>query len=104
MPINKFDINSIVTNTVKETNFSGVILIEDALLTPHICEEKDENYGYGVWIRKKNNEVFKYHVMGYDPGVSFHSSFYPKSEVKMVIVSNKAYGPYKLTKVIEEEI
>ncbi|MEI5909302.1 serine hydrolase [Bacillus spongiae] len=73
------------------------------LLTPHICEKDEEYYGYGIWIRKRNGEIYKYHVMGYDPGVSFHSSFYPKTGVKVVIPSNKEYGPYKVTLAIEEE-
>ncbi|NBI27547.1 serine hydrolase domain-containing protein [Chengkuizengella marina] len=74
------------------------------LLTPHIREKDDEFYGYGIWIRKRKNKIFKFHVMGYDPGVSFHSAFYPDSGIKIVIPSNKDYGPYKITKVIEDKL
>ncbi|AWE07711.1 penicillin-binding protein [Lysinibacillus sp. 2017] len=76
------------------------------LLTPYINTSDDDNsfYGYGIWIKKNGNEILKYHIMGYDPGVSFHSAFYPKSLIKTVICSNKSEGAYDIMKVIEEEI
>jgi CubicO group peptidase (beta-lactamase class C family) len=88
-----------------EALFSNKLLSEDTtnlLLTPHICEKNDEYYGYGIWISKRNDKIFKYHIMGYDPGVSFHSVVYPSSGTKVVIPSNKEFGPYALVKVIEE--
>ncbi|MCD8510164.1 MAG: beta-lactamase family protein [Bacillus sp. (in: Bacteria)] len=74
------------------------------LLTPHIHVEEDAYYGYGVWISKRQEAIYKYHVMGYDPGVSFASSYYPETKVKLVIPSNKSYGPHNMTKIIEEFI
>lgn len=71
------------------------------LLTPHVHEEEEEFYGYGIWISKRNHHIFKYHVMGYDPGVSFTSSFYPDHGLTLVVPSNKSYGPYSITKAIE---
>ena len=70
----------------------------------HISAEDDEYYGYGIWINKKNNEVFKYHLMGGDPGVSFRSSVYPKYDIQIVIMGNKEYGGYVITKAIEKSI
>ncbi|MGM7683223.1 serine hydrolase domain-containing protein [Cytobacillus sp. Hm23] len=88
--------------------FSYELLSEECtneLLTPHIHEDGDDYYGYGIWIKKKNNRIYKYHVMGYDPGLSFHSSFYPDSGVTMVITSNnESGGPYKITRTIEEHV
>ncbi|MBU9722434.1 MULTISPECIES: serine hydrolase domain-containing protein [Bacillaceae] len=74
------------------------------LLTPYAQEEVDgdEYYGYGVWISKKDDDIFKYHVMGYDPGVSFASSFYPKLGLKLVIPSNRSWGPHDVTETIED--
>ncbi|MDG5788407.1 serine hydrolase [Evansella sp. AB-P1] len=74
----------------------------ELLLTPHVKVEDNEFYGYGIWISKRNGSIYKYHVMGYDPGVSFHSSFYPHNDVILVIPSNKESGPYELTKAIEK--
>lgn len=75
------------------------------LLTPYIkTNDKNSFYGYGVWIEKNDNEIYKYHIMGYDPGVSFHSAFYPETSIKTVICSNKSEGAYDIMKEIEEEI
>lgn len=76
----------------------------DRLLTPHVEVEDDEYYGYGVWISKKNDSIYKYHVMGYDPGVSFHSGYYPESRLTIVVTSNKSEGAYALTNKVEELI
>ncbi|MFC4410394.1 serine hydrolase domain-containing protein [Chungangia koreensis] len=74
------------------------------LLTPHVEVEEGEYYGYGVWISKQDDSIYKYHVMGYDPGVSFHSGFYPQSGLTLVVVSNKSEGAYAITKKVEELI
>jgi CubicO group peptidase (beta-lactamase class C family) len=66
--------------------------------------DKGGFYGYGLWIQKKSNEVFKFHVMGYDPGVSFASGYYPASESIVVIPSNKQSGPHNIMNVIEEHL
>jgi CubicO group peptidase (beta-lactamase class C family) len=74
------------------------------LLTPYILAEDDEYYGYGVWISKRANEIYKYHVMGYDPGVSFASSYYPNTRVTFVIPSNQSLGPHDITLAMEEDL
>lgn len=92
---------------VWESLFSYQLLSEKmtaALLTPYICEEDEEYYGYGIWITKRDGDIFKYHLMGYDPGVSFHSSVYPNNGIKLVIPSNKGKGPYAITCEIEKAL
>lgn len=42
--------------------------------------------------------------MGYDPGVSFHSTFHPKASIKTVICSNKSKGAFDIMGKIEDEI
>ncbi|WP_443146827.1 serine hydrolase domain-containing protein [Paenibacillus sp. OSY-SE] len=75
------------------------------LLTRHIRTNEDNNfYGYGVWIEIFETDILKYHVMGYDPGVSFHSAFYPGNSIKVVVCSNKSDGAYGIMKGIEDEI
>jgi CubicO group peptidase (beta-lactamase class C family) len=73
------------------------------LLSPHIGVKQDVEYGYGIWINKRNNRIFKYHVMGYDPGVCFHSAVYPELGLKMAITCNQSAGAFPVMKVIEEE-
>ncbi|WP_223702119.1 serine hydrolase domain-containing protein [Sutcliffiella deserti] len=72
------------------------------LLTPHVEVDEEDNYGYGIWIEKQNDNIVKYHIMGYDPGVSFASGYYPASGNILVIPSNKAAGPHKVMAAVEE--
>ncbi|MFS0634905.1 serine hydrolase [Mesobacillus foraminis] len=75
------------------------------LLTPHIATNSENSfYGYGVWIQNNEEGVLKYHLMGYDPGVSFHSAFYPGTSTSTVICSNKSEGAYDMMKEIEKVI
>ncbi|SFS46762.1 serine hydrolase domain-containing protein [Marininema halotolerans] len=60
----------------------------EALLTPHVQSNDHVYYGYGVWIVKKEGEVFKYLVFGSDPGVRLRSTYYVKSTVQNHILVN----------------
>ncbi|MDG5473641.1 serine hydrolase [Jeotgalibacillus sp. ET6] len=73
------------------------------LLHPHVHVEERVNYGYGVWMNKRKDTIFKYHVMGYDPGVSFCSSVYPEYDLKLAILSNKESGPSDVASAIEND-
>ena len=72
------------------------------LLTPQVQVNETGYYGYGVWIKMKDAQVMKYHVMGYDPGVSFHSAYYPADQTIAVVCSNKSNGAFDIMKEIEE--
>ncbi len=75
------------------------------LLSSHTQVNEDEYYGYGVWINKATeNNIFKYHVMGYDPGISFHSAHYPDLSINVVVCSNKSDGAFDVMSGIEEEL
>jgi len=74
------------------------------LLTPYAQEDEGDFYGYGVWIKKKDDIIFKYHVMGYDPGVSFYSAYYPEEKMQVVVCSNESAGAFDILEAIEEEI
>jgi len=77
----------------------------DKMMTPWIQTDNDNDYyGYGMWMEKSEDKIVKYHVMGYDPGVSFASAYYPASETIVVIPSNKEYGPHKLMYLLEDRI
>lgn len=52
----------------------------------------------------KNDAIFKYHLKGYDPGVSFNSAVYPAKRLRTVITSNTGMGPYHITRAIEKEL
>ncbi|PFW55116.1 penicillin-binding protein [Bacillus cereus] len=74
----------------------------ELLLKPHIQVKNNQFYGYGIWIETRQNNVFKYHIMGYDPGVSFRSAVYPNLGITLVIPSNKGAGPEKIMGEIEQ--
>ncbi|MGM7701576.1 serine hydrolase domain-containing protein [Pseudalkalibacillus sp. Hm43] len=74
------------------------------LLSRHMKAREDAYYGYGVWLNMKDGQLLKYHVMGYDPGVSFHSAVYPEFGLIIAIPSNQADGPFFIMKAIEEEL
>ncbi|WP_260504264.1 serine hydrolase [Paenibacillus illinoisensis] len=74
------------------------------LITPHVHEEEETYYGRGVWVDLKNEGIFKIHVMGFDPGVSFMSSVYPEHAAQLVVLSNRESGPYPITRAIEETL
>lgn len=89
-----------------EALFKGKLLKEvtlQTLLTAHAQSREDSFYGYGIWIRKHEDKVVKYHVMGYDPGVSFHSAVYPDHSTILTVCSNKSSGAFDMLKGIEEE-
>lgn len=71
------------------------------LLTAH-ASDGDSHYGYGVWIDQDGDSVRKYHVMGYDPGVSFHSGYYPADGSILTVLSNKSGGAHDVIKMIEQ--
>lgn len=78
--------------------------ITDELLTPHIHVNNDVYYGYGVWIIKKNNSIYKYYITGSDPGVSFESAVYPNKKVEVTILGNREFSTYEIISKIEEII
>lgn len=75
----------------------------EVLLQPH-AEGNNDAYGYGVWIQKAEKSSLKYYVTGYDPGVSFHSAYYPASKASLTVLSNKSQGAFQAMKLIEEKI
>ncbi|WP_226086762.1 serine hydrolase domain-containing protein [Mesobacillus sp. S13] len=86
----------------------GELLLKDEtltkLLTPQVQVNDTGYYGYGVWIKKQDDDIFKYHVMGYDPGVSFHSAYYPAAQTIATVCSNKSSGAYEIMETIEETL
>ncbi|ETP68380.1 hypothetical protein G159_12695 [Planococcus glaciei CHR43] len=71
------------------------------LLSPHVAFDVHA-YGYGVWIARSEEAVVKYHVTGYDPGVSFHSGYYPDAKTVLTVLSNKGEGAADVMKLIED--
>ncbi|MGG7078305.1 serine hydrolase domain-containing protein [Clostridium sardiniense] len=73
----------------------------DNLLKPQVDVNKDVYYGYGIWIIKNEDEIFKYYLTGSDPGVDFISAIYPKSNLEVTILCNREFGAYEISSFIE---
>ncbi|RWZ59118.1 class A beta-lactamase-related serine hydrolase [Halobacillus fulvus] len=90
-----------------EALFNDTLLNEETtreLLTPRIQVNEAVHHGYGIWMNKKGEEVHKYHVMGYDPGVRFRAAYYPHSSLKIVVLSNAETELFDLVQSIEENL
>ncbi len=71
------------------------------LFHPHVKVNDIASYGYGVWLKRLDASHEKWHIMGYDPGVSFHSAYYPQSNTIVTVLSNTSDGAYALVQAIE---
>lgn len=76
--------------------------ITEELLTPQVYVHYDVYYGYGIWIIKRNDNVYKYYITGSDPGVSFQSAVYPTEEIQINILGNREFNTYEIIKEIEK--
>ncbi|TMW72831.1 serine hydrolase [Alteribacter natronophilus] len=74
------------------------------IITPQVETGEGDYYGYGIWIGERRGKIGIFHVMGFDPGVSFASAWYPNDDFKAVITSNKSEGPHDVLRVLEEEL
>ncbi|WP_226579595.1 serine hydrolase domain-containing protein [Halobacillus litoralis] len=97
--------------TVKEMNrfWEGLMSFQllskpmtQQLIEPHVSVKEQIYYGYGLWIDSLDHGEVKYHVMGYDPGVSFHSCFYDVNELLVTVCSNESKGAYLIVKAVED--
>lgn len=74
------------------------------LLTLYETEEEGFSYGYGIWMDTVDGEILNYILMGYDPGVNFHASFYAELDLQIVVCSNGSGGAYDVITLIQDEL
>ena len=68
------------------------------MLTPQV---KEECYGYGIWLDKKEEGTFDYHFEGCDPGISFYSSYDKQQDLLITLVSNFGCNVWKVFRDIK---
>lgn len=78
--------------------------VTDEMLKPHIQVNENFYYGYGIWIIKEGKDIFKYYIMGEDPGVSMMSSIYPKRDTNVTVIGNTEFGTWDIAQEIQELI
>lgn len=76
--------------------------ITEQMLYPHAQDSEYIYYGYGVWMTIIDNKIFKYFVMGADPGVVMQSSYYPKLKAEAHVLANVGNGADLIASRIDE--
>lgn len=76
--------------------------LTERMLSPHVQDSEFIHYGYGVWITIINNKIFKYFVMGGDPGVVMQSSYYPALKAEAHVLANLDRGAGLIASRIDE--
>ncbi|MBY3618041.1 serine hydrolase [Acinetobacter sp. CUI P1] len=79
-------------------------VLTSLLLTPHMHVDGEGYYGYGVWITLREGKVLKFHIMGYDPGVSFRSAIYPASGETVVVMCNAGSGASQIFNLVDKHL
>lgn len=75
--------------------------ITNEILTPQVHVHSDVYYGYGIYMVKKDDGIYKYFIAGGDPGISFESTIYPSKEIEVTILGNKKFSTYEILMEIE---
>lgn len=73
----------------------------ESLLSAQATVDEKGDYGYGVWLDKLDSGAYKCHIMGYDPGVNFHSAYFPETGNMLAVASNRESGAAKVMQRIE---
>ncbi|MGE8006131.1 serine hydrolase domain-containing protein [Lysinibacillus sp. NPDC093216] len=90
------DIEKFWASLIKGQLISKEMLKE--MLTPQV---KEECYGYGIWLDKKEEGMFDYHFEGCDPGISFYSSYDKQQDLLITLVSNFGCNVWKVFRDIK---
>lgn len=83
---------------------SGKIL-SPQMLSKMLSPQVDEQcYGYGIWLKKVEDNRFIPYLQGCDPGVSFFTSFDKEKNMLIILMSNFGSNVWKLHKDIISEL
>ena len=79
-------------------------LISKGMLKEMFSPQSEEDYGYGMWLKRAETEKLTPYFQGSDPGVSFVSLYDIENEILITIVSNFGNNVWKFRNNILEEI
>jgi len=85
--------------------FSYEIIEKETLglmITHHAFVKDGLHYGYGVWIKQKDDQTI-IKMIGQDHGVSFESSYNVKTKVITSVISNNDNDAWKVLRLLEED-
>ncbi len=99
--------------TVKDIEKFWDALFSYKLLSPEMTgemlkeqsgNEKEGFYGFGIWLRKEEDNSFTPFFQGCDPGVSFISWYHPGENKNLTLVSNLGCNVWKLLRNLRAAI
>lgn len=96
------------TTVVDVNNFwksllAGKLISKD-ILADMLSPKGVPYYGYGIWLRKLNDESYRPYFQGEDPGVSFVSYYDLETDIHVTAVSNYCDDVWTVAKEILESL
>lgn len=79
---------------------SGKIIGESMLKLMQSPQVDEQSYGYGLWMQKLPNGKSLPYFQGYDPGVSFKSSYDTENHLSITLISNFGQNVWSLHDLI----
>ena len=74
------------------------------MLRSHTGSDETGYYGYGIWLEPIDDNAYGPYFQGSDPGVSFISSYDPRSSITLTLVSNYGDNVWTLSNSIREHL
>lgn len=72
------------------------------MLSKQSGSDQDGYYGYGIWLRKKPDNTYTPYFQGYDPGVSFVTSY--EKNTSITLVSNFGCDVWEMQRSIQARL
>jgi len=84
-------------------NLLGGKLVSQDMLNKMMTPQSEEDYGYGLWLRKINDDLYYPFFEGEDPGVCFVSYYDLAQNLCITAISNHASDVWELLEDVLEE-
>lgn len=78
--------------------------LTEEMLKVHSGDENDGFYGYGIWLKKEENNTYTPYFQGCDPGVSFITWYRPGENTNITLVSNLGCNVWKLLRNLRNNL
>lgn len=92
LDINKFWKNLLSGKLISQKMLNEMLSVQSG--------DKSDYYGYGIWLRKVDDNTYTPYFQGCDPGVSFISSYDTVNNISITVVSNFGCNVWKLRRNI----
>lgn len=76
----------------------------EKLLTPHAHAFDNTYYGYGLWMAMREDQVYRYYMLGEDPGATCISNYYSEGNIQLTLIGNTNMGIFPIGRGIQNLI